>query len=128
MFLVGATIVGVEGKFGILSFLKTLKANFNDFFLAKRFCFTKKGGGMGGRAAWLLCPIPLVRGPCLLIYSIFILSIFLCKYNCKIDHKGIIIGNYTKLTNKQKNHLPGLEAKRYKRLRKIIANAGEFTG
>ena len=56
MFLVGATIVGVEGKFWILSFLKTLKANFNDFFLAKRFCFTKKGGRDGGEGG--MAPLP----------------------------------------------------------------------
>ena len=33
-----------------------------------------------------------------------ILFIFLCKYNCKIYHKNKSNGNYTKLTNKQKNH------------------------
>ena len=87
-----------------------------------------------------------VRGPCLLIYSIFILFIFLCKYNCKIDNKSKNNDNYIKLTNKRKDHrkqrqtktyekvsmelqiLPCLEAKRYKRLNIIIANAGDFTG
>ena len=97
--------------------------------------------------AWLLCPPPLVRGPCLLIYSILILFIFLCKYNRKIDHKSKNTGNYTKLTNgriivnrgEKKRYeklsmelrvkiLPGLEAKRHKRLRRIIANGGDFTG
>ena len=93
-------------------------------------------------------PPPPARGHCLLIYSIFILFIFLCKYNCKIDHKSKNKGNYTKLTNKWKNHrkdrrtkkydrlslelraqiFPGLEVKGYKRLRRIIANAGDFTG
>ena len=32
------------------------------------------------------------------------LFIFLCKYDCKIDHKNKSSGNYTKLTNKRKNH------------------------
>ena len=93
-------------------------------------------------------PPPRVLGPCLLIYSIFTLFILLYKYNCKIDHKSKSNGNYKKLTNKRKNHrkyrrtkrykklsmelriqiLPGLEAKRYKKLRRIIANAGDFTG
>ena len=47
-----------------------------------------------------MAPLPpaLVCGPCLLIYSIFILFIFLCKYNCKIEHKTKSNGNYTKLT------------------------------
>ena len=46
-----------------------------------------------------MAPLPttLVCGPCLLIYSI-ILFIFLCKYNCKIEHKTKSNGNYTKLT------------------------------
>ena len=46
----------------------------------------------------------LVHGPCLLIYSIFILFIFLCNCNRKIDHKSKSNGNYTKLTNKRKNN------------------------
>ena len=98
-------------------------------------------------APLLLFP-PLVRGSGLLIYSIFILFIFLCKFNRKIDHKSKSNGNYSKLRYKRKNHrkkrrtkryekplmelwvqiLPGLEAKRSKRLRRIIANAGDFTG
>ena len=72
----------------------------------------------------------------------------LIKYNCKIDCKIKSNGNYRKLTNKRKNHrkqrrtkrykklyvelrmqiLPGLEAKRSKRLRTITASAGDFTG
>ena len=60
-------------------------------------------GGGGGVGMALLLP-PLVRGPCLRIYSIFILFIFLCKYNCKIDHQSKSNDNYTKLTNKRKNH------------------------
>ena len=38
---------------------------------------------------------PLLPGPCLLIYSIFILYIFLWKYNCKTGQKCKIIGSYT---------------------------------
>ena len=82
-----------------------------------------------------------------LIDSIFILFIFLCKYNCKIHHKSKSNDNYRKLTNKRKNHrkqrkrgykelfmelrlqiLSVLGAKRYKRLVRIIANFGDFTG
>ena len=70
------------------------------------------------------------------------------KYNYKIDRKSKCNRNYTKLTNKRKNHrkyrrtkryerlsmelrlqiLPGLEAKTYKRFWGIIASAGDFTG
>ena len=94
---------------------------------------------------------PLFPNPCtrtLFTYLQYFYFIFLCKCNCKIDHKSKSNGDYTKLTNKWKNRrkwrrakryeklsielrvqtLPSLEVKRYKKLRRIIANAGYFTG
>ena len=139
MFLVRATVVGSVGKFCTLAFLKALKQNL--IISKKALLLSQKVAG--------ITPLPpaLVRWPCLRIYSIFILFTFLCKYNSKIDHKSKSNGNYKKLTNKRKNHrksrrtkryeklslelrvqiLPSLEAKRYKRLRRIIGCA-EDTG
>ena len=142
VFLLETAMVGAVGKFWILAFLEAFKTKFNDSKKEKLFCFVKKWG------PWPLCPPLLVRGPCLLIYSVFISFIFMYKYNYKIDRKSKCNRNYTKLTNKRKNHrkyrrtkryerlsmelrlqiLPGLEAKTYKRLRGIIASAGDFTG
>ena len=62
---------------------------------------------------------PSAPSPCtqtLFTYSIFILFIFLCKYNHKIDHKSKSNGNYTKLTNKQKNYCKYRRTKRYEKL------------
>ena len=64
----------------------------------KGFLLFKKSRGHGP------APPALVFGHCLLIYSIFISFIFLCKYNCKIDHKTKNNSSYKKLTNKRKNH------------------------
>ena len=74
-------MVGAVGKFWILALLKDLKKR-NSMICQKRiFRLPKKG-------AWPLCLPPFVRGPCLFIYSIFILFLFLRKYNCKIDLKS----------------------------------------
>ena len=68
----------------------------------------------------------------LFTYLQYFYFIFLCKYNCKINHKSKSIDNYTKLTNKERitvnraekrdneklsmelrvQILPGLEARR----------------
>ena len=79
-----------------------------------------------------LSPV-LIRGPCLHIYSILILFILLRKYNSKIDHKSKSKGNYTKLTNgriilNREEQRDMRSKKRHKKLRRITANAGNFTG
>ena len=134
MFLVGAIMVGAVWKCWILAFREALKMKFNDFW--KSILALPKSVGHGPSPNTLVC------GPCLLIYNISILLTFLCKCNSKIDLKGKSNGSYRKLTNKQTNHrkerrtnrykklsmelqvqiLPCLDVKRYKKLRRIIAN------
>ena len=71
---------GAVGKFWILAFPEALKQNL--MICKKALVLYQNVVGM--------VPLPpaLVRRPFLLSYSIFILFIFLCKYNSKFDLKG----------------------------------------
>ena len=71
MFVVGATMVGAVGKFLILAFLEALKTKFN--ISIKAFLLCQKVGGMAH------LPPSFIRGPCLFLYNISFLLIFLWK-------------------------------------------------
>ena len=87
--------VGTTGQFWILAFLEVLKMKFYDFRKSVCVCVCVWGGGGGGGGTWPLWPLPL--------HTVFLFYLYSCA-NIITKFKSKSNGNYTKLTNKQKNY------------------------